>query len=60
MASAALGPINVLCRLHTILYFSLSSFLRITVIRSPLSDCMARMLRRMEAAVAIDDHDLND
>ena len=52
--ASSLGPINVLCRLLNILYFFLSSFLRITVIRFPLSDCMACMLRRMEAAVAID------
>jgi hypothetical protein len=41
-------------RLLTIVYLPLPSFLRITVIWSPLSDRMTCMLRRMEATVAID------
>ena len=34
--ASALGPVDVLCRLLTTVYFSLSSFLYITVIWSPL------------------------
>ena len=51
---SALGPVDVLCRQFTTLYFSLSSFLCITVIWSPLSNCMTCMLRRMESTVAMD------
>jgi hypothetical protein len=47
-------PWVLLCRLLTTVYFSLSSFLCITVIWSPLSHCMACILRRMESTVAID------
>ena len=34
--ASALGPVDVLCRLLTTVHFSLSSFLYITVIWSPL------------------------